>query len=93
MPRKKNPKTARAAIQRVPRKVGYNTEHLNVIVERLREQAARVSALARGLEDAKLKEVVIDGHQMLFRGLTQVDNFVDNASRSLREARNAQLTR
>ncbi|MBC7852873.1 MAG: hypothetical protein IAF94_05515, partial [Pirellulaceae bacterium] len=43
--------------------------------------------LARALEDAKIDSLVIDGHQMLLRGLNQIDNFIDNASRSVREAK------
>lgn len=91
MARKKSPKTV--VIKREPRKVAYNAQQLELVVERLREQAARLSAMSRSMEDARLKEVVIDGHQMLYRGLTQVDNFIDNGSRSIREARTAQLRR
>ena len=57
------------------------------MVERLREQAARISALSRSMDDSELGEVVIDGHAMLLRGLNQIDNFTDNASRAVREAR------
>lgn len=72
---------------RTPRKEPYGSERLNHVVERLREQAARISALARAMDDSELGEVVIDGHAMLLRGLNQIDNFTDNASRAVREAR------
>jgi hypothetical protein len=72
---------------RTPRKEPYGSERLNHVVERLREQAARISALARAMDDSDLGEVVIDGHAMLLRGLNQIDNFTDNASRAVREAR------
>jgi hypothetical protein len=72
---------------RVPRKEPYSGQRVEVVVERVREQAARLSALARTIDDAKLDEVVIDGHAMLLRGLNQIDNFIDNASRAVREAK------
>ncbi len=74
---------------RVPRKEPYSSQRMTAILERIREQAARISALSRSLEDAKIDSLVIDGHQMLLRGLNQIDNFIDNASRSVREARTA----
>ena len=72
---------------RVPRKEPYSADRMSKILERIREQAARISGLARALEDAKIDSLVIDGHQMLLRGLNQIDNFIDNASRSVREAK------
>jgi hypothetical protein len=72
---------------RVPRKEPYSGSRLEVIVERVRDQASKLQALARTMDDAKLSEVVIDGHAMLLRGLNQIDNFIDNASRAVREAR------
>jgi hypothetical protein len=72
---------------RVPRKEPYNGSRLEVVVERVRDQATKLQSLARSMDDAKLSEVVIDGHAMLLRGLNQIDNFIDNASRSVREAR------
>jgi hypothetical protein len=74
---------------RVARKQPYKAERLEVVVERVRDQAARLSALARSLQDAKLDHVVIDGHAMLLRGLNQIDNFIDNANRAVREAKSA----
>ena len=72
---------------RVPRKEPYNGQRVEVVVERVREQAARLSALARTMQDARLDQVIIDGHAMLLRGLNQIDNFIDNASRAVREAK------
>ena len=74
---------------RLPRKQPYSGQRLEVVVERVRDQAARLSALARSLDDARLDQVVIDGHAMLLRGLNQIDNFIDNASRAIREAKSA----
>jgi hypothetical protein len=74
---------------RIPRKQPYSGQRLEVVVERVRDQAARLSALARSLDDSKLDQVVIDGHAMLLRGLNQIDNFIDNASRAVREAKSA----
>ena len=72
---------------RVPRKEPYSGQRLEVVVERVREQATRLSTLARTMDDAKLDQVVIDGHAMLLRGLNQIDNFIDNANRAVREAK------
>lgn len=72
---------------RIPRKEPYDSQRVTTVVERLREQAARLSSLARTLDDAEIDEVVIDGHAMLLRGLNQIDNFADNAARAVREAR------
>jgi len=77
---------------RVPRKEPYSAQRMASILERIRDQAARISALSRALEDAKIDSLVIDGHQMLLRGLNQIDNFIDNASRSVREAKTAKET-
>ncbi|RCS40623.1 hypothetical protein DTL42_24955 [Bremerella cremea] len=72
---------------RIPRKEPYDSDRMANVVERLREQAGRLSQLARTLDDADIDEVVIDGHAMLLRGLNQIDNFADNAARAVREAR------
>jgi hypothetical protein len=72
---------------RVARKEPYSGQRVEVVVERVRDQAAKLSALARAMQEAQLSEVVIDGHAMLLRGLNQIDNFIDNASRAVREAR------
>ena len=73
---------------RVPRKENYTVERMNQRVERLRELATRLANLSRQMEEHKL-EIVVDGHAMLLRGLNQIDNFADNATRSVREARQA----
>ena len=75
--------------QRVPRKEQYTVARMNQHVERLREQATRLANLSRQMEEFKL-EIIVDGHAMLLRGLNQVDNFADNATRAVREARLAQ---
>jgi hypothetical protein len=72
---------------RVARKEPYTGDRMDLVVERVREQAAKLSALGRTMNDAALDEVVIDGHAMLIRGLNQIDNFIDNASRAVREAK------
>jgi len=86
MPKKKTAKK-RLSSGRVPRKKPYASPRMEVVVERVREQATRLSALSRTMQDAKLDQVVIDGHAMLLRGLNQIDNFIDNANRAVREAK------
>ncbi len=78
-------------VERVPRKEFYTTQRVSAHVERIREQAARLSGLARSMEDAGVDEILVDGHAMLLRGMNQVDNFADNASRAVREAKTALL--
>jgi hypothetical protein len=86
---KKKAKAASAKpTKRTPRKEVYTAERVNQHVERLREQAARLAGLARTMEDSKV-DILVDGHAMLVRGLNQVDNFADNATRSVREAKNS----
>lgn len=57
------------------------------VVERLREQANRISALARTMDETGIADIEVDGHAMLLRGLNQIDNFTDNAQRAVREAK------
>lgn len=84
---KKKAKAASAKTpKRTPRKERYTAERVNQHVERLREQAARLAGLARAMEESQV-EILVDGHAMLLRGLNQVDNFADNATRSVREAK------
>ena len=90
MPKKGVKKAARpGGIQRQARKEPYTGARMTAVVDRLREQAARLSALARSLEDSGVGQIVVDGHAMLMRGMNQIDNFADNASRAIREARTA----
>jgi hypothetical protein len=84
---KKKTAKPKASSGRIPRKEPYSGQRVEVVVERVREQAAKLSALSRTMQDAKLDQVVIDGHAMLLRGLNQIDNFIDNASRAVREAK------
>ncbi|MCC9606003.1 hypothetical protein LOC68_20070 [Blastopirellula sp. JC732] len=76
---------------RVRRKEPYSSERIARVVDRLREQAGRLSSLVRSMEEAELDDVVVDGHAMLLRGLNQVDNFADNTARAVREARTAKF--
>ncbi|MEX1042590.1 MAG: hypothetical protein WDZ51_18295 [Pirellulaceae bacterium] len=93
MAKKKTKTAAKPAspTDRVPRKEPYNGERIGNVVERLRDQATRLSQLARTLDDAEVDDVVVDGHAMLLRGLNQIDNFADNAARAVREARTAKF--
>jgi hypothetical protein len=86
---KKKARAARPAGPRVPRKEPYSTERFGAVTERVKDQAARLAALTKSVQEAALGQVVIDGHAMLIRGLNQIDNFIDNASRAVREARSA----
>jgi hypothetical protein len=90
MPKKKKPARRPAARSpRVPRKEPYSRERVNLVLGRLKEQSGRLVGLASAIDEAKLDGVVIDGHAMLVRGLNQIDNFIDTATRAVREARSA----
>jgi len=43
------------------------------------------------MEDSKV-DILVDGHAMLLRGLNQVDNFADNATRSVTSSPQLGLT-
>jgi hypothetical protein len=93
MAKKKTKSSAKAATmnERIPRKEPYDSDRIGNVVDRLREQAGRLSQLARPLDEAEVDDVVVDGHAMLLRGLNQIDNFADNAARAVREARTAKF--
>ena len=82
----RRPRAVRAA-SRVPRKEPYSRERMASVIDRVKDQALRMSQLTKTIDEAKLDTVVIDGHAMLIRGLNQIDNFIDNASRAVREAK------
>ena len=79
-------------IERVPRKEKYTSERLRNLVERLREQSMRIAGLGRGMDDADVDSIQVDGHAMLVRGLNQIDNYADNCSRAVRETKAARTT-
>lgn len=85
----KKPAVNHNGSRRNPRKEPYDAGRVASVVERLREQAARLNQLAKTMDDAGVADVVVDGHAMLVRGLNQIDNFTDNASRAVREAKSA----
>jgi hypothetical protein len=87
--KKVSAKKGAAGGDRVPRKENYTSARLTAHVERIREQAARLAGLARSMEDAGIEQILVDGHAMLLRGMNQIDNFADNASRAVREAKTA----
>ena len=87
--KKKKAARSRSAAPRVPRKEPYSTERFGAVTERVKDQATRLAALAKSVQEAALPAVTIDGHAMLIRGLNQIDNFIDNASRAVREAKSA----
>ncbi len=49
----------------------------------LESQAGELLALAEQLKQTRLKEVEIDGHGLLGRGVENVDRFIGNVSRSV----------
>ena len=47
--------------------------------------------IARTVDEHIDAAILVDGHAMLLRGMNQIDNFADNASRAVREAKTALL--
>ena len=87
MGKKKAAKKPGQTIERVPRKEPYTSQRMGVVLDRIREQAAKLSALARAMDDSQVDSIIVDGHAMLLRGLNQIENFLDNATRAVREAK------
>jgi hypothetical protein len=71
MAKKKAKGRAGGTPQRVPRKEPYSAQRMEAILARIKEQSSRIASLARTMEDARLDSLVIDGHQMLIRGLSR----------------------
>ena len=61
-------------------------------MERLRIIDMRIAGLGRGMDDADVDSIQVDGHAMLIRGLNQIDNFADNCARAVRETKAAKTT-
>lgn len=94
MPKKKAAKAVKASRpapppSREPRKEPYSLSRFGLVTERLKELTARIDAIGKAVKESKLDAVDVDGHAMLVRAFTQIENFADNAARSVREARNA----
>lgn len=87
--KKKAAKKSAAAAPRIPRKEQYSKDRVLAVVGRVKEQTSRLSGLAASMDSAEVASVKIDGHAMLIRGLNQIDNFIDNAQRAVREAKAA----
>jgi hypothetical protein len=73
---------------RQPRKETYNRQRMTAVVDRLKELSGKVNGLIKGMEDASVSQIEVDGHAMLLRGINQIENFIDNSTRSIREAKN-----
>ena len=86
---KKKPSSNHRSSTRHQRKEPYDSQRMALVVDRLREQAARLGQLARSMDEPGPIDIIVDGHAMLVRGLNQIDNFTDNASRAIREAKSA----
>jgi len=69
------------------RKERYNSDRLRALVEKVNGQSSRLTTLCKGMDDDEVKDIIVDGHAMMIRGLNQIDNFIDNASRAVREAK------
>jgi hypothetical protein len=73
---------------RTPRKENYQKARMTAVVDRLKQLSANVNGLIKGMEDAGVTQIEVDGHAMLLRGINQIENFIDNSTRSIREAKN-----
>jgi hypothetical protein len=87
MAKKKKAAKKSSPAPRIPRKEQYSKDRVLAVVSRVKEQTSRLSSLAASMDSAEVVSVKIDGHAMLIRGLNQIDNFIDNAQRAVREAK------
>jgi hypothetical protein len=87
MAKKKKAVKKSSPAPRIPRKEQYSKDRVLAVVGRVKEQTSRLSSLAASMDSAEVGSVKIDGHAMLIRGLNQIDNFIDNAQRAVREAK------
>jgi hypothetical protein len=87
MAKKKKAAKKSSAAPRIPRKEQYSKDRVLAVVSRVKEQTSRLSSLASSMDSSEVTSVKIDGHAMLIRGLNQIDNFIDNAQRAVREAK------
>lgn len=81
-------KAAKTPSGRTPRKETYQKSRMTAVVDRLKELSSKVNGLIKGMEDAGVDRIEVDGHAMLLRGINQIENFIDNSTRSIREAKN-----
>jgi hypothetical protein len=88
MAKKSAAKKAAKPSGRTPRKEMYHKQRMTAVVDRLKELSAKVNGLMKGMEDAGVDRIEVDGHAMLLRGINQIENFIDNSTRSIREAKN-----
>ena len=87
MAKKKKAAKKSSPTPRIPRKEQYSKDRVLAVVGRVKEQTSRLASLASSMDSADVASVKIDGHAMLIRGLNQIDNFIDNAQRAVREAK------
>jgi hypothetical protein len=78
--------------ERTARKEPYSADRIKSLVDKLDERRNRLVELHRGMTQAEIQDMVVDGHAMLVRGINQIDNFIDNASRALREAKSVKYS-
>ena len=78
--------TTNGKVQRTPRKESYDKKRIAAVVDRLKELSTSVSGLTKELTDAKVDKVDVDGHEMMVRGINQIENFINNCSSAIRRS-------
>jgi hypothetical protein len=81
----KNKSTKAAPVKNAKnaRKEVYDKKRVIALLGNLKEITGRAEGLMKDLKDGKIE---VDGHLMLLRGLSQVDNFLNNSSKALSQA-------
>jgi hypothetical protein len=72
---------------RAPRKELYSADRLMQLIGKIDESRRRAMELHVAMTDADIPNVLVDGHTMALRGINQLESFIDNASRAIREAK------
>ena len=74
------------------RKETYSPARMKTLIDDVSERREHLVELYEAMRSAMVEQMNVDGHNMLVRGLNQLDNFIDNARRALREAKRAKET-
>ena len=79
-------------VQRTPRKESYDKKRIASVVDRLKDLTSSVAGLSKEMTDAKIDKVDVDGHEMMVRGINQIENFVNNCSSAIRRSNSKAAT-
>ena len=89
---KKNSGTEPSTQERGGRKKTYTPESLLGIQADFNLRFAEIKAVAKKMENSKVRSIEVDGFTQVDRALELMDKFIGNCERSFREARSRHPT-